>query len=87
MNTNSTLQQISKSIAFQSQFSIPQSAVDAFGSIYKQNEQIAGTMKAVAETLKINLPTVTEINNLHFAVNEISKQIALVAVRVKIGQF
>lgn len=81
LNTNSALQQISKSIAFQSQLSIPQSAVDVFGSIYKQNEQIAGTMKAVAQALKIHLPTVTEINNLHFAVSEISKQIALVAVK------
>lgn len=79
--TNSALEQISKSIAFQSQFSIPQSAVDVFGSICKQNEQIADSMKAAAEALKIHLPTATEINNLHFAVSEISKQIALVAVK------
>lgn len=80
---SSTLNHISKSIAYQSQFSIPQSAIDTMSSIHKQNEQMVGSVKAVAEALKIYLPNITEINNLHYAISGISKQIALFAVQTQ----
>lgn len=75
--------QISRSLAYQSQFKIPQSAIDAIGSIQRQNDQMIASVKIVAEAVNNHLPSITEINNLHYAVTKISKQITQFAVQTQ----
>ncbi|QLC65965.1 hypothetical protein LPB248_06635 [Flavobacterium sp. LPB0248] len=77
------LNQISKSLAYQSQFEIPQAAIDAIGLIQRQNDYMVGNVKTIAEALKFHLPNIPEINSLHSAFTGISKQITQLALQAQ----
>jgi len=65
---------------FERKFAIPQTTLYTFSSINRQHEQIFGGMSAMTKALKIQSPTLAQINNLKFALSGISGQIVALAV-------
>jgi len=78
--TFSAMEIISKSMSWQKEI-IPQSTLDSIASISKQHEQLFGNIKAITEALKFQSPITAQINNLHFALNDISGQLATIAAQ------
>ncbi|MBS1775858.1 MAG: hypothetical protein JSS64_06205 [Bacteroidetes bacterium] len=78
--TFSAMEIISKSMSWQKEI-IPQSTLDSIASISKQHEQLFGNIKAITEALKFQSPITAQINNLHFALNGISGQLATIAAQ------
>ena len=74
---------MTKSVDLKSIIGIPQTTLDAITSIHNQHEQIFGGVRALAESLKIQSPAVTQINSLHYALGGISRQIAALAAQEK----
>lgn len=64
----------SKNIALS--FGIPQTTLDAIRSLDRHHEQLFGQLRAMAGTLKIQSPAITQIKNLNYAATGISVQIA-----------
>lgn len=60
-------------------FAIPQPTLDAIISINRQHDQLFGNLKSISETFTKNQYAFSQINNLQFAVNGISGQLALIA--------
>lgn len=79
--TLSAIEAMSKKISLQAKFSIPQTTLDAIASINRQHEQLFGGLRAMTEALKIQSPTITQINNLNFALSGISGKIAAIAAQ------
>lgn len=72
---------LNKSLSLQSKFTIPQSTLEAITSINRQNENVFGGLRAVAESFKIQTPAISQINNLHFALTGISSHIGAIAAQ------
>lgn len=79
----SAIEEMSKSLNFQTKFAIPQSTLDALASINRQHEQLFGELRAMTEALKVQSPAIAQINNLNFALSGISGQIAAIAAQQK----
>ncbi len=75
------IEAITKSMSFQSRFTIPQTTLDAIKSINHQHEQLFGGIRAMTEALRIQSPALAQINSLNFALNGISGQIAAIAAQ------
>lgn len=81
--TLSAIEAMTKSLSLQSKFPIPQTTLDAISSINRQHEQLFGGIRAMTEALKIQSPALAQINNLNFALSDISGQIAAIAAQQK----
>ena len=79
----SAIESMKGSIATQQQFSISQTAIDSLISINTQHQQFFGAIKALTDSLSIQSPAIAQINNLHFAINDIAGQVAVFAVKRK----
>lgn len=77
----SAIDAMTKSMNWHSKFAIPQTTLDAITSINRQHEQLFGGIRAMTEALKIQSPALAQINNLQFALNGISGQIAAIAAQ------
>ncbi len=81
--TLSAIDAMTKSMSWHSKFAIPQTTLDAITSINRQHEQLFGGLRAMTEALKFQSPALAQINNLQFALNGISGQIAAIAAQKK----
>lgn len=79
----SSIDAIAKAIAIQPKFNIPTSAFDAIKSINKQHELLFENLRNVIDALKIHSSAFTQVNNLQFALNGISGQMAAIAASQK----
>lgn len=80
---SSAIEAISKSMAMQPKFSIPSSAFDAIKAISKQHEQLFGNFKFATKALRANQATISQMNNLRFALTGISGQLSSIAATQK----
>ena len=79
----SGLDTIAKAIASLPKFEIPTTAFDAINSIAKQHEQLFGNLRSITDALKLHNSAFTQVNNLQFALNGISGQMATIAAAQK----
>ncbi|TXD79274.1 hypothetical protein [Algoriphagus ratkowskyi] len=77
----SAIEARSKSISHQIEFAIPQTTIDSISSINRQHEQFISGIRALAETVRIQSPVLRQFNELNFALNRISGQIAALAAQ------
>jgi hypothetical protein len=81
--TSSAIDAISKSMSLQRKFAIPQTTLDAISSINRQHEQLFGGLRAITESIHLQSPAISQINNLNFALSGISGQMAAIAAQQK----
>ena len=78
--TSAVMEAITNSMSWQKNL-IPQTTLDAISSISRQHEQLFESVRAITDVLKFQSPIITQINNLNFALNGISGQLATIAVQ------
>lgn len=79
----SAFDKLTKSFKSYSNFGVPQTTLDAIISINRQHEQLFGGIRAISDALRIQTQAITQINSLHFALGDISRQIAALAAKQK----
>jgi len=73
------VEELTKSMNHHSKFAIPQTTLDAISSIDKHHEQLFGNLRSIIETFDKHQATFSQINNLTFAIEGISTQLAAIA--------
>lgn len=74
------LETLSKTIAMQSKlFQIPQPTLDAIKGISQMQQSLFSSLKGASAMMESHKPYFAQINNLQFALNGISRQIASIA--------
>jgi hypothetical protein len=76
----SFLDALGKSNSWRSKLEIPQSVFDSITSINRQHDLLFSNLKSITESTIFQSPSFAQINNLNFALNGISSQIAEFAV-------
>jgi hypothetical protein len=71
------MERITKSM----QFAIPHTAIDTMISITQRYTAIFDSVRAITEALSVKSPIMTQVNNLHFALEGISSSVVNVAAR------
>jgi hypothetical protein len=74
---------IAKSIAMQPKFNIPTTAFDVITAISKQHNELFGNFRGITEMLQKQQAAFSQVNNLRFAMEGISGQMATIAAAQK----
>ncbi len=77
----STVENLTKSISWQNKFAIPQDTINTILSINKQHNQLFDNLKTITDSLRLQAPVITQINNLNIALGGISGQLAAIAAQ------
>lgn len=75
----SAIEEITKSMRFESKFVIPQTAIDSIIAINRQHEQLFSGIRAMTAALTKKHSVFSQINSWQFAISDISGQLASIA--------